>query len=141
MSQIQYKYEQNPIQIRAKLNKNAIKKANMSKIQCIYEEDSGKESNQWIACWATTFAIPHYFYAMRQHLTLLQQSRYQHCAKNHNIWVPCCPLKNQNRFDEVLKKAPVHRTIRRLWTLWKLLEKFGETAELRRMAIEGREMW
>ena len=51
------------------------------------------------------------------------------------------PLKNQNRFDEVLKKAPVHRTIRRLWTLWELLKKFGETAELRRMAIEGREMW
>ena len=91
MSKVQFKYEPNPIQIWAKLNKNAIKSANMSKIQCKYEEDSGKESNQWIACWATTFAIPHYFYAMRQHLTLLQQSRYQHCAKNHNIWVPCCP--------------------------------------------------
>ena len=117
--------------------------ANMSKIRCKYEQNSGKESKQWIACWATTFPIPHYFYAMRRHLTLLQQSRYQHCTKNQNIWVPWCPAppKKQNRFDDVLKKAPVHRTIRRLWTLWKLLKKFGETAELRRMAIEGREMW
>ena len=112
----------------------------MSKIQCKYEEDSGKESNQWIACWVTTFAIPHYFYAMCRHLTLLQLSIYQHCAKNMGTLLPR-PLKNQNRFDEVLKKAPVHRTIRRLWTLWELLKKFGETAELRRMAIEGREMW
>ena len=121
MSKIQCKYEQNPIQ--------------MQSMHCKYEQNPMQiwakqwKGEQTVDCMlgdnfshptlllrhASTFNIV----TTIKISTLCQESQYMGTLLTR-------PWKKQNRFDDVLKKALVHTTIRHLWTLWELLKNSGK---------------